>query len=417
MNRLISPEIVTPSKLPLFSFNIQDEGNLKIVQSKGKTSLTKLTLVFARGSKSDLQHGLSHFAMKLLLSGTKEKSANQIQEQLDLFGAFIETEVTYEQSIISLFVLDGHLESAFFYLIDCLQNLFIPESEWQLFKRRSLENLKLSQRKTSYQVRTLHSETFFGSTHPYGRSQKEEHFENIDGQFLTNHFHQHILPSLATIYSNCELDHRLLNALKNISRGTKQTPVLDFPKLIAEEKKVSIFVDDSVQSSLILSFPAIGRQSPEYPAFSVANTLFGGFFGSRLMKNIREDKGFTYGISSGIQHFKEGSLLNIRTDLDHQYVEAAINEIKIELSRLTFDEILVNELDLVKKYMMGSLQRSFDGPLNMLDRYKLLLDYNLPNDYFNQYTSAVINCTIEDVNRVVQRYFSSPLLIAIAGKV
>ena len=155
----------------------------------------------------------------------------------------------------------------------------------------------------------------------------------------------------------------------------------------------------------------------DYIKLQILNTVLGGYFGSRLMKNIREDKGFTYGIGSAIIPLKNSAYFFISAETGSDVTFQAVEEIYKELRKLKEQPIPIEELDLVKNYKTGEIMRSLDGPFAISDLTKLTIQFDLDADYFSKYISVIRNITSSELQDLAIKYFNeNDLYELIVGK-
>ena len=159
-----------------------------------------------------------------------------------------------------------------------------------------------------------------------------------------------------------------------------------------------------MQSSLRLGRLGPNRSHPDYFAVLVANEVFGGYFGSRLMKNIREEKGYTYGIYSQLTHLQQASYWSIGTDVNREVAEATMNEIGREMALMQQHPVEETELSTAKNYMIGQFAGSLNTPFEIADRHKTRLLAGLPADYYEHFVENVRAVTPEQVQEAARRY-------------
>jgi len=151
----------------------------------------------------------------------------------------------------------------------------------------------------------------------------------------------------------------------------------------------------------------IKRNEPEYPIFSLLNTVLGGYFGSRLMQNIREDKGYTYGVYSVLKSMTMSGQWGIYTDVGIDVYESALNEIYFEIERLKNEEISPEELHLVKNYIAGTFLSSIDGPFALANKFKSIYLFDLDYSYFDRFLSDIKNITPKKLNALANKYLDN----------
>jgi len=159
-----------------------------------------------------------------------------------------------------------------------------------------------------------------------------------------------------------------------------------------------------LQSAIRMGLPFINREHPDFPAVQVLNTVLGGYFGSRLMNNIREDKGYTYGIGSGITSYKQGGAIFIATEVGADVCKAATIEIEKEINLLKTELIAEDELNLVRNYMLGSLLGSLENVFSHADKFKNLYFSGMSYEYYDRYTEIVKTVTAEELLKLANQY-------------
>ncbi|MBS1503743.1 MAG: insulinase family protein, partial [Bacteroidetes bacterium] len=153
-----------------------------------------------------------------------------------------------------------------------------------------------------------------------------------------------------------------------------------------------------------MGLPMITRVHPDFPALQVLNTVLGGYFGSRLMANIREDKGYTYGIGSGLSSLKQGGAMFIASEVGADVCRDAVSEIEKEISILKTELIPDDELALVRNYMMGSLLGSLENVFSHADKFKNIYFSGLNYDYYDRYTEVVKTVTAGELLQLANKY-------------
>ena len=191
-------------------------------------------------------------------------------------------------------------------------------------------------------------------------------------------------------------------------------------EMISEAAPVNSVIEKkgAVQNAIRMGKRVFNRNHPDYPKMTILNTILGGYFGSRLMSNIREDKGYTYGIGSGLVSLQLDGYFYIATEVGADVCQAAINEINKELTVLCETEVGSDELNLVKNYLFGAFQRSIDGPFALADRFKTLLLSGLSFDYYYKYLETVKNVSGKELLEMAQRHLPpSQMTLITVGKI
>lgn len=412
------PETRIPSKLPEISYSLRQLSNgLSVYSAQDEEELVRISFFFECGSLYENKSGLASALSKLILSGSKKHSAYEIEETLDFYGAYTDIDCTYSYISFTVFCVKANVNPILEFLGEVLMDVEIPEKEFRLYIDKSIENLKVNEQKTSFLARRLFHENMYGSAHPYGQSMKANDYSALTCEEIQAYYEEYFKLSLTQVQVNTLLNEQALLLLSRFPRGT--TKFRAEASLLSEGgKHMEYHHPDAVQASLYLGMPCLTRQDPDYPAWSLMITLFGGYFGSRLMKNIREEKGYTYGISAGTHHLPDRSFLGIRSDVKNEAKQECVNEIFKEIERLKTTPIAEEELLTVKNYMLGSLQRSFDGSLAVGDRYRVLLDHKLPLDYYQSYSQKILHLNKEDIHTIANKYLDTNTLhVVIVGHI
>jgi predicted Zn-dependent peptidase len=283
------------------------------------------------------------------------------------------------------------------------------ESELKQFIARKKQEFLVNSEKVDFIARQHFTSLLFGKNHPYGKYTTLNDFDAISSQALIDFHDKYYLSGSCRIYvaghfgeKELALLEANLGSLKNNLNSNEIT--LNWEKLPSVTKMHKLEKAGAVQNALRLGLVSIHRNHPDYFAVKVLVTILGGYFGSRLMTNIREDKGFTYGIGAGISSFRQESVFFISTEVNSEVVEAAQNEIYAEIRKLQQELVSDDELDTVRNYLLGNIQRSFDGTFSQLDRYKEIDLHNADYTYYTNYIAAVENIDAVSLLEAAKKY-------------
>jgi predicted Zn-dependent peptidase len=343
----------------------------------------------------------------MLDKGTSNKSSKEFAERLDFYGAQLEISSGYDHVSVSLYGLKKFVREVFSVFIDILSDPVFPEEELELQKKIFLQNLEVNEKKNSFLASRLIRKNIFGSAHPYGNSVEKENAEAITSGDLKNYFKSNF--SLFEIYLIGKIDAQQVQWLVD------QFPLLRLKRTSAQrdfavEAGVPIqYVNkpDSIQSSIRMGMRTVNREHKDYFSLLLLNHLLGGYFGSRLMKNIREEKGLTYGIYSSLNPFRYDCLFSIGADVDKTNVELTINEIKKEIESLNIQPVSEDELDIAKNHLLGSLQLEMANPFSTLDKIKSIRLNQLGKEYYRNLFEAIKSATPEALQTTAQAYFNT----------
>ncbi len=382
-----------------------------ILNSPNAGGAVKLDLVFGAGAGCSAQKGIASAANSLFSEGTKDKPAQEIHEAFDFYGAYLERECSADDARTSLYSLQKFLPHTLNLLVDVFNNATFPQQELELYTSRHKQKLAVNSQKNSFLAKRLFAQKIWGLEHPYGRHMLAEDFDSLTQSAVSTFFFQKYSPENCYLIVSGSLGLNDISIL-NQSLGSKKwatahaTPPANSLSWKSSTEK-GLFVEqkkESVQAALLMGGQTIGRNDPDYFGLQVLNTLLGGYFGSRLMKKIREEKGYTYGIGSSILVQKNGAVFCIQTEVAVDKWELVLQDIRAEVVTLQRNMVDSAELALVKNYMIGSLQRSFDGVFAKADRLKTLIDNNLDLDYFVKYSNSINKLQANDLQQLAIKY-------------
>ena len=406
LDRRLAPPFVKST-----SFHLPDvtrhhlENGINIIHLKDiQQDVIKLDVVFPAGKWFETKPEIAHFTAQMLDKGTKTKTSAQIADFFDRYGAHIELTSNFDHATVSLYSLTKHFGELYPVFLELLTIPAFNSDELIQLKENFIQSLRVKNEKTSYLASQLIRGNIFGTQHPYGHSVTESEVESITRDDLSSFFSRRFLPSHVFIMGNPpDKDLEILRADFAAFDGSRSL-IPDFE--VENKGAFSLHVDkeNSVQSSIRLGKRTVQRQHPDYAGLVLLNYYLGGFFGSRLMKNIREDKGLTYGISSSINPFMHDCILLIGTDVNKENRNLAVSEILNEVSMLqTF--INEEELELAKRHFIGSMQGDIASPFSVMSKIKTIELFQLPPQYYSDLINRMDSTHAEDLKALAKTYF------------
>lgn len=416
MNRTIAPPIKDAVDFdiklkPYEQFKL-DNGIPVYVMKSDEQETLQLELVFPAGSwyeSESLEAAATNFLMK---SGTSTHTSQEINESVDYHGAYLNRNAYHENATYTLHCLTKHTEVLLPILQEVILDPIFPEEELSLYKQNQKQKLAVNLLKCDFVGNRFIDKYLFGDFHPYGRVSTMMAYDALQTEGLKAFYKKHYT------YNNCKIfvaGNQPANMIALLNKYFGSTPwngetnlvKLDLPIQPAEEKKFRIFNDENgVQGAVRIARHFPNRYHPDFPKMLVLNTIFGGYFGSRLMSNIREEKGYTYGIYSQLYNFRQTSALNIQTEAGRDVCEATIDEVYKELLRLQNEPIPKEELDLVRNYMIGSILGDLDGAFQLIQRWKNLILNDLDENYFYNNIQTIKTITAEELQQLAKQYFT-----------
>lgn len=382
----------------------------------GEEDVIQLEWVFAAGNSFENQNIVAAAANHLLKNGTSTKTAFDINEHFEFYGSYLNRTCQSETSSISLHALSKHLPVLLPVIAELITDSTFPEDELATFKQNSKQRLSVSLRKCDFVASREIDVLLYGKNHPYGKYSSMEDYDALNREGLFDFYEKHYKNGKCIIFVAGKLPADIFEQL-NESFGklnlTAFKPVVNKTVMAHEpiaNRKIYIENDaKGVQGAIRMAQNFPNRHHPDFQKVQILNNLFGGFFGSRLMANIREDKGYTYGIHSYLQNHVEQSAWLISTEAGRDVCEATIKEVYFEMEQLRNELVDEEELLLVKNYMMGGILGDLDGPFQIIGRWKNYILNGTDDSYFYKAIETIKNVTAVELQELANKYLQPEL--------
>lgn len=424
LNRSIAPEFQPLRELhilPLQTISLQNNAPLHWLGA-GDAPVLKLEVLFHVGQAHESKNGVNQLTIKMLSEGTKTKNASEITNHFDYYGAFLETSAGNDRSSVILYCLTKHLESVLPAFCDLLTESIFPAPELQKVQQITSQNQRVQEEKNNYQAQVLFREHLFGLENAYGKTPSSADYLHVTREEVLAHYTQYIQHKNFEVFlvgQVGEAEVRLIDQhLGAIQTQAPEMPTPQTTHLAYAGKEVLLEKPESLQSSVRVGKISIDRKHPDFFAFKILNEIFGGYFGSRLMSNIREDKGYTYGIYSSIINMHRVTYLSMGADVKKEFTTNTIAEIKKEMHILQNDLVPKDELERVRNYMLGALAGNMNTAFDLVEVFKGVYFSGLGYDYYKNYVQAIQTTTAERLREVAQQYlrYGDMLEIVVGGK-
>jgi len=424
IDRTVSPAFKTVEKIEMIQATEKKLRNNIPVYSinAGSQELIKVEFFFSAGMFQQIKPLQAATVNAMLEEGTSKMTAAQIADAVDYYGAFLEVGVSQDHASVVLFTLNKHLKSTLSVVEDVIKNATFPEDELDTHLTNKKQKFHVNNQKVATVARKRFTELIFGEKHPYGINVQEADFEKIKRTDLIDFYRSFYCSGNCKIVLAGKINDDVFSLLDEHFGDNDWSSVNSLEKNTVEiisckEREQLIFKEDALQSAIRIGKVLFNKTHPDFQSLQILNTVYGGYFGSRLMSNIREDKGYTYGIGSGIASLQNSGYFFISTEVGVDVCKNAINEIYLEMDRLRNELIPADELQLVKNYLLGTFLRSVDGPFAMADRFKGILEYNLGYDYFDKYIATIKGISASQLRDLANTYFDKESMIElVVGK-
>ena len=425
LNRQIPPPICPLSDIHVTypeSQRLKNGIPLHVIRA-GMEDVVRFDLLIGAGQWNQTQALQAMFTNRMLREGTSSLTSQQIAEKLDYYGAMMELSSSVNCGFITLYSLNKYFPQTIELVADMLMNPTFPEKEMEVVVEVNKQRFLINSTRVEMMGRKRLNRALFGEAHPLGRYAEVEDYDRLSPEVLKSFYHQHYHSGNCSIYLSGKITPEIIQSVERalgdapwgeVSQASSFQPITPQPEV---GKRFFVEKEDALQSSIKLGGFVMDRLHPDFLKARVMVTLFGGYFGSRLMSNIREDKGYTYGIGAGIVTYPGVSVLAISTEAANEYAEAVITEVYKEMDRLCNEHVPQTELDMVKNYMLGDWCRSYEGPFSLSDAWIYVETGGLDKEFFVRSIDAIQSITCEEVQALAQKYLCKENLIeVIAGK-
>ncbi len=377
----------------------------------GSQELVRIELVYKAGSFYQGAKSVATATNALLPNGTPSLTARAIAERFEYFGAHVETNTEKDNAYVSLYTLNTHLHETLPLLAEVIHEADFPQDELEIYRKTKSHTLSVNLQKVKYLARVHFNEQLFGSRHPYGMRLRNENIDQLESGQLKAFHRRYYQQGRCMIFVSGSIPHKLEEILaRNFgtnSAGSFHKPLQEptFEIEPGQNRKLFISKPDASQSALRIGFRTINREHAEYPELFILHTVLGGYFGSRLMSNIREKKGYTYGIGSVLASLKKSGVFVISSEVGGNVRRKAVREIYKEVKMLRDEPISEEELSLVKNYLTGALLRGMEGPFMQAERLRSAIEYGQTMSYYDQYARTIQDITSGRLQELANKYF------------
>ena len=416
LNRSVAPatSAISDISLPKAMREI-GESEIPIYWLNGPTEeILRIEFVFNAGISKQSQLLIASATNSLIQEGTLTRSAQEVADGLDFYGSYLQTRCAVDDSQITLFCLKKHLSKCLDIVQDVLKNAQFPENEINIYTKNSKQRLKVQQEKTSYLCRKAFYKEIFGEHSPISSFSESADYDKISRETLLDFYCENYQNSIKYITISGDLNREIISIIQEFSANfILDKSVIGYNSKKNQPENRYIQKPKSVQATIRIGKKSFNRKHEDYRRFQLLNLVLGGYFGSRLMKNIREDKGLTYGIYSSLESYLDDGCFYIEADVNTKKVGIATAEIYKEIERLNNDLIPEKELHTAKSYFLGALLRSIDGPFTIMDRNRLLLDYGLSANYYNELFTLIKETSADDLRNTCNLYLNKNSLVEV----
>lgn len=369
-----------------------------------------LDIVFPAGEVFT-SHVLEASATNALMKhGTSTHSARELDEIIDFYGTFLDAYTEPNVAGFGVYMLSKHLPKLLPVLWEIITDPVFPEEEIHLYQETKKQQLRINMKKSDFVADKLMDEVLFGPKHPYGRFEQEADYDSLNREMLQQFHRRHYVLPAAKIFMAGKIEDQFINLLnqyfgQNSPQSSPAMPVIPAPETASSHQLSKTIDEQAVQAAVRMARILPGYEHADFNLLLLLNTILGGYFGSRLMSNIREEKGYTYGIYSLVYPY-DGQYASwlIAAEVGRQVAKATTEEIYREFHRLTSEPVSDEELQVVKNYLIGVLLGRFDGPIQQIKKWRSLILRGQTDEDHRRQIHTFKTATSEALLDVARRY-------------
>lgn len=409
------PPIIIPDSIPVVPIStIYSANGVPMHSLVVEGDVVRVSFVFKAGTSRQSIDFSASATLNLLSEGSRDMDAQRIAEELDFYGSHFDVTIDRDYSVVTFCALSKFFEPTMAIASQILLHPIFPQSEIEVYCAKRKEALTLERTKVAFRSRELFAQALFGSDHPYGFSSGVEKYDALRRDDVVEFYQRFYTASNCFVVMSGRVDEAVLDSVdalvSQMPCGIQQNIVIP-----SAHPTIHIFEQQkgAVQSAIRMGLPFFNRNHPDYIAMQVLTTVLGGYFGSRLIDNLRQKHGYTYGVFAAMINLDEAGYMAIGTEVAVEATDDAVKQIFIEIERLRTEIVGQQELQTVKNIMAGEVMRILDGPFGIAD----VAIENIQNEHDNSYTSAFIeqvkNITAERLLQVAQKYLSPTEIVTV----
>jgi zinc protease len=400
VERVIIPEVK--------SFNLRNGVPVYLIDA-GTEDIMRLEIIFRAGQVRENKPLLASTTNMMLSEGSQNYTAEELNRQIDYYGAFLNLSPEKDLAGLTIYCLSKHIDKILEISGELIFKPVFPEAELNALMKKRLRWFLINREKVSNQAIDKFFEYVFGKLHPYGCQLSENDFEMMDPSIVKEFHSKYYTPENMTVIISGKI-HPDMPDLLNYYFGEITSPKIQnregVPAISGEKyKEVHIDKQGAFQAAIRIGSASINKLHPDYPGLKILNTILGGYFGSRLMKNIREQKGYTYGISSSLTSLELSGYKVISTEVSPKNCQKTIDEIFNEIRALQTEPLNNEEMAIVRNYMSGEMVRMFDGPFAIAESFRSVWEFGLDNNYYRTLSEKILKIEPDEIIELARTYY------------
>lgn len=376
--------------------------------------VVRFTLVFRAGTSVQLKPFVASTTLNMLGEGSSTMTAQQIADELDFYGSYFDVNIDRDYTYISFCSLSKFFAPTVRVAREIVLKPIFPERELNTYCQKRKQSLKIERRKIEVQSRELFAEALFGAEHPYGISASEERYDDVTREDVVAMYERCYTADNCFVVMSGRIDDEVMSAVEELVCGLLRGEACHVNGVATKTTyRLHSEVKDALQSSIRIGRLLFPRTHPDFVGMQVVASILGGYFGSRLMSNLREEHGYTYGVSAAMINFDSEGYFALATQVAREHRDDALKEIYFEIERLREELVSEEELEMVKNVMIGEILRILDGPFGIADVTIENIMCGMDNGATERSVEAIAAITAEEVRDLARRYLERDKLVEV----
>ncbi|HXK75072.1 MAG TPA: pitrilysin family protein [Bacteroidaceae bacterium] len=378
----------------------------------GNQEVIRLDVTFEAGRLVEPQRLVAGMTCKMIQEGSLKYSSAEIAEMLDTYGAFMSVNANMYTTDFTLFSLTKHAPRLIQLLYELITTPTFPKHELEQKVSQDKHEWLVSMEKVTYLASRERSKAIYGPNHPLGELLQESDYGKLNVEILRDFYNQYYVADKCWLLLTGQYNNTIIDTLAGtfgsidfgIRTSHEKKVFSSYPMNPCSDKQILVARPDAQQCAVNFVAPAITMYHPDIHGVQMLMTLLGGYFGSRLMSQIREKEGLTYGIGASISGSPLGGIYIISAQTDTKHVQQLITSVYKELQKLQDELVSDEEMERLRNYMIGENSRKVEGLLGISSYWLTLHEYNLPSGELDKIARVTQEMTPQEMQRLAKRY-------------
>ena len=376
--------------------------------------VVRFSLVFRAGTSMQTKPFVASTTLNMLGEGSASMTSQQIADELDFYGSYYDVNIDRDYTYVSFCSLSKFFDPTIRVAREIILNPIFPERELRTYCQKRKQGLKIERSKIDVQSRELFAQALFGKEHPYGISASEECYDDVCREDVVAMYKRLYTAQNCFVVCSGRIDEHVMAAIEALVSGLGEGEIPSVKRVECDTHYLMHRdVEGALQSSVRIGRLLFPRTHPDFVGMQVVASLLGGYFGSRLMQNLREQHGYTYGVQAAMINFDSEGYLAIATQVAREHRDDALREIYAEIERLRCELVDEEELQMVKNVMIGEILRILDGPFGIADVTIENIMCGMDNCATEQSVAAIAAITPEEVRDLAHKYLERERLVEV----